>query len=160
MGKSVEDISYTCVLFSYSQLLPETLESGTITGSLLPLFFQKGKQRWRRQIFTTVSWGISWLTSSTWNTFSCSYLRNHNIQNGFLHFLLLLLRSTFLLNRNKHIGEEFFVFHKFAFPSALLLTPALPLLRLLPVFYLIPPINCKHLHRLIVGLSNFRSQNR
>jgi len=29
-----------------------------------------------------------------------------------------------LLNRNKHIGEEFFVFCKFAFPSILLLTPA------------------------------------
>ena len=38
-----------------------------------------------------------------------------------------------LLNRNKHIGEEFFVFYKFAFPSILLLTPTLPLLRLLPV---------------------------
>jgi len=29
-----------------------------------------------------------------------------------------------LLNRNKHIGEEFFVVCKFAFPSILLLTPA------------------------------------
>jgi len=28
-----------------------------------------------------------------------------------------------LLNRNKHIGEECFVFYKFAFPSTLLLTP-------------------------------------
>ena len=28
-----------------------------------------------------------------------------------------------LLNRNKRIGEEFFVFCKFAFPSILLLTP-------------------------------------
>ena len=29
-----------------------------------------------------------------------------------------------LLKRNKHIGEEFFVFCKFAFPAILLLTPA------------------------------------
>jgi len=29
----------------------------------------------------------------------------HNIQNGFPHFLLLFLRSTLLLNRNKQIGE-------------------------------------------------------
>ena len=28
-----------------------------------------------------------------------------------------------LLNKNKHIGEEFFVFHKFSFPSTLLLAP-------------------------------------
>jgi len=28
--------------------------------------------------------------------------------------------SALLLNRNKHIGEEFFVFYKFAFPSILL----------------------------------------
>jgi len=55
--------------------------------------------------------------------------------------LLLLLRSTLLLNRKKHIGEELFVFYKFAFPSILLLTPALPLPRLLPVFYVISPIN-------------------
>jgi len=40
--------------------------------------------------------------------------------------------STLLLNRNKHIGEEFFVFNKFAFPLIPLLAPALPLLRLLP----------------------------
>ena len=38
----------------------------------------------------------------------CSYSRTHNIQNGFLHSLLVFLRSTLLLNRNKHIGEEFF----------------------------------------------------
>jgi len=30
-----------------------------------------------------------------------------------------------LLNRNKYIGEEFFVFYKFAFPSILLLILAL-----------------------------------
>jgi len=35
----------------------------------------------------------------------------------------------------------FCLLHKFAFPSTLLLPPALQLLRLLPVFYLIPPIN-------------------
>jgi len=34
--------------------------------------------------------------------------------------------STLLLNRDKHIGEEFFVFGKFTFPSVLLLTHALP----------------------------------
>jgi len=28
-----------------------------------------------------------------------------------------------LLNTNKHIGEKFFVFYEFAFPSTLLLTP-------------------------------------
>jgi len=49
--------------------------------------------------------------------------------------------STLLLNRNKHIGEEYFLFCKFAFPSILLLTHALALLQLLPVFYVIPPIN-------------------
>jgi len=35
----------------------------------------------------------------------CSYSRTYNIQNGFLHSLLLFLRSTLLLNRNKHVGE-------------------------------------------------------
>jgi len=45
----------------------------------------------------------------------CGYSRTHNIQNGFLHSLLLFLRSTLLLKRNKHIGEECFVFHNFEF---------------------------------------------
>jgi len=47
--------------------------------------------------------------------------------------LLLFLTSTLLLNRNKHIGEEFCVFCKFAFLSIRLLTPSPPLLLLLPV---------------------------
>ena len=46
----------------------------------------------------------------------CSYSRTRNIQNGFVHSLLVFLRSTLLLNRNKHISEAFFVFCKFAFP--------------------------------------------
>jgi len=45
----------------------------------------------------------------------CSYPRTHNIQSGFLHSLSLFLRSTLLLNKNKHIGEECFVFYKFEF---------------------------------------------
>jgi len=53
----------------------------------------------------------------------CSYSIIHNIQNGFLHFVLLLLRSTMLLNRNKHIAEDMFVFNKFAFPSTVILSP-------------------------------------
>jgi len=40
----------------------------------------------------------------------CSYSRTHNIMNDFLHFLLLFVSSTLLLNRNKHIGEEFVYF--------------------------------------------------
>jgi len=42
--------------------------------------------------------------------FYCSYSRTHNIQNGFVHLLLLFFRSTLLLNRNKHIGGQFCVF--------------------------------------------------
>jgi len=45
----------------------------------------------------------------------CSYSRTRNTQNGFLHSLSLFLRSTLLLNRNKRIGEECFVFYKFEF---------------------------------------------
>jgi len=61
-----------------------------------------------------------------------------------------------LQNRNKHIGEEFCVFRKFAFPSMPLLTSALPLVRLLLVFYLIPPINWASPQ---TWLSKFWSQN-
>jgi len=70
----------------------------------------------------------------------CSYSRTHNTQNGFLHSLSLFSRSTLLLHRNKHIGEECFVFYKFEFQFKYFYWP-LPLLRLLPVFYVIPPMN-------------------
>jgi len=62
-----------------------------------------------------------------------------------------------LLNRNKYIGEESFVFYKFAFPSIFLQTPALPLLRLLPVFYVISPI--KWVSPQTWLLSKIRSKN-
>jgi len=42
MGNCVEHISYHCVLFSYTLLLPGTPKSGDITGTLLLLFFQNG----------------------------------------------------------------------------------------------------------------------
>jgi len=45
----------------------------------------------------------------------CSYSRTHNTQNGFLNSLSLFLRSTLLLNRNKRIGEERFVFYNLNF---------------------------------------------
>jgi len=83
----------------------------------------------------------------------CSYSRTHNIQIGFLHFLLLFLRSTLLLNRNKRIGEEFFLWVCIPLNT---FTDPLPLLRLLAVFYPIPPINWAFPR---TWLSNFRSQN-
>jgi len=44
MGNSAEYISYNCVLFSYSHLLPGTPESGGIASPVL----STGKQRARR----------------------------------------------------------------------------------------------------------------
>jgi len=52
--------------------------------------------------------------------------------------------------------KNYLVFYKFAFPAILLLTPAVPLLRLPHVFYLIPPI---HWAPPQPWLSKFRSQN-
>jgi len=40
--------------------------------------------------------------------------------------LFLFLRSTLLLNRNKHTGEEFFCFLQVCISRNLSLTPALP----------------------------------
>ena len=71
----------------------------------------------------------------------CSYSRTRNTQNVFLHSLSLFLRTTLLLNRNKHIVEGCFVFYKFEFQLNTFTDPCLPLLRLLPVFYVIPPVN-------------------
>jgi len=52
--------------------------------------------------------------------------------------------------------KNFLFLYKFAVPSILLLTPALSLLRLLPLFCVITPINWASSQ---TWLSKFRSQN-
>ena len=47
----------------------------------------------------------------------CSCSRTHKIQNGFLHFLVLFLRSKFWLNRSKHVVENFLFFISLYFPQ-------------------------------------------
>jgi len=131
-----------------------TLRDAWRAGALLPLFFQKGGKgaelTFHHSIIGNFNFVVDMIQS---NQIYCSYSRTHNIQKGFLHSLLLFVRSTLLLKRNNHIGEEFCVFCKFAFPSIPSLTPAL---RLLPVFYLISPINLASPQ---TWLSKFRSQN-
>jgi len=102
MGNNAEFISYNCVLFSYSQV-----RRGA--GALFPCSFK------REATGTEVTFNNSIVSDFMVNTIylkqiHCSYSRAHNIQNGFLHFLLLLLRSTLLLNRNKHIDGRIFCF--------------------------------------------------
>jgi len=134
MGNIVEYISYNCVLVSYSQGRGER-------GHCFPCFFNREATGAELTFHHSIT-GNFMVNKVYLKQIYYSYSRTPNIQNGFLHFLLVFLRSTLLLNRNKHIGEKFFVFYKFAFPSMLSLTPALQLLRQLPVFYVIAPINC------------------
>ena len=56
------------------------------------------------------------------------YSLTRKLRNGFLYVLLLVFRWTLLLNWNKRVGNDFFVFYKFPLPSTL---TALPLLRCL-----------------------------
>jgi len=73
--------------------------------------------------FITVLWAISWFIKIELKQVCCSYLRNKKIQNGFPSFLLLFFRSILLLNGNKNIVNDLFVFYKFPFPSTLILLP-------------------------------------
>jgi len=73
--------------------------------------------------FITVLWAISWLIKIELKQIYCSFSRNKKIQNGFQSFLLVFLRSILLLNRNKNIGNDLLVFHKFPFPSTFILLP-------------------------------------
>jgi len=103
MGNSVEHISQTIIVY-----FSVTLRDAQRAGALLPQFFQKGSNgaggnfssQYHREFHGKVLLKQS----------NCSYSCTYNIQNGFLHSLLVFMRSTLLLNRNKHIGEEFFVF--------------------------------------------------
>jgi len=53
-------------------------------------------------LFITVSQVISWFIKIDLKQIYWSYSGTQKIQNDFLSFLLLLLRSTLLMNRNKH----------------------------------------------------------
>jgi len=71
--------------------------------------------------FVTVSLGISWFIKIDLKQIYCSYSGTQKIQNDFLQFVLLFLRSTLLMNRNKHNRQRYF--YKFPLPSTVLLLP-------------------------------------
>jgi len=72
-------------------------------------------------LFITVSWVISWVMKMDLKQIHCSYSGTQQIQNDFLSFLLLFLRSTLLMNRNNIIGNDLFC--KFPLPSSLFVLP-------------------------------------
>ena len=78
-------------------------------------------------LLITVSQVISRFMKIDW-TIYCSYSPTQKIQNGFLQCLLLLLRSTLLLNRNKHNWERLYCFVCFNCLQ-LFQPPTLPLFR-------------------------------
>jgi len=92
-----------------------------VTGAFLLCSFKSGQ----RCLFITVLQVISWFINIELKQIYCSYSRHKTIQHGCLSFLLLFLRSTLLLNRNKNIGNDLLIFYNFPFPSTFLL-PALP----------------------------------
>jgi len=53
-------------------------------------------------LFITVSQGISWFIKIDLKQIYCRYSGTQEIQNDFLLFLLLFLRSILLMNINKH----------------------------------------------------------
>ena len=73
-----------------------------------PLSFRRGAT-WAE----VPSWVISWFIKIDLKQIYCSYSRNTKIQNVFLWYLLLFVRSIFLLKRKKHT----LFFYKFPLPS-------------------------------------------
>ena len=134
---SISVVIVFCVLFSYSQ---GRAESGGIASPVL----SKGKQR--EATGSELTFHDSIIRNFMVNKIQlkqiyCSYSRTHNIQNVFLHSLLLFSRSTLYLNRNKqNVLVKTFLFILSLHFSQYFYWP-LPLVRLLLVFYLIPLIN-------------------
>ena len=78
---------------------PGTPERGCITGALSPLPFERGATGAQVPSHTnTISPVTSWFIKINLKEIYCSYSRTHKTQNGFLLFLLLVLRSTLLPN--------------------------------------------------------------
>jgi len=141
----------TTFAYCVFQLLSETRGE---RGHCFPVL-SKGSQRGRSYLFNTVSWGISWLTRSTWNKFIAAIHAPTTFRMVFYALCYHFWGQHCCWTETSH-WWRIFCFCKFAFFSILLLTPALPLLRLLPVFCVISPINWTSSQ---TWLSKFRSQN-
>ena len=103
---------------------------GWMHGGELPLWPFQRAQRGRRCLFITVSLVISWFIKIDLKQTYCSYLDTQKIQNDFLQFLLLFLRSTLLIKETNIICNVFFLFLKsFHCPQLHYCSPTLPLLR-------------------------------
>ena len=85
---------------------------GWMHGGELPLWPFQRAQRGRRCLFITVSLVISWFIKIDLKQIYCSYLDTQKIQNDFLQFLLLFLRSTLLIKETNIICNVFFLFLK------------------------------------------------
>jgi len=59
----------------------------------------------------------------------CNYSGTQKIQNNFLKFMLLFLRSSLLMIRNKRIGKNFLFVISFHWPQPFYCFPSLQLLR-------------------------------
>ena len=105
MGNSVEYISQPIIVQATFQLLSGTRGE---RGHCFPCSFIR-EATGAELTFHHSNIGNFMVNMIQLKQIYCSYSRTHNIQNGVLHSLLLFLRSTLLLNRNKHIGEECFV---------------------------------------------------
>jgi len=75
-----------------------------------PGLLNGGQRGWRCH-FITASYVILWFIKIELKQIYCSYLRTQKIQNGFLIF-----EVNIVAEQKKHIGNDFFVFHKFPLP--------------------------------------------
>ena len=150
MGNSAEHFSHNCILFSYSQGRAES-------GALLPLFFQKGGKRAGANFSSQYHRELhGWQDLVRTNLLQLFTHAQPQHSVWFSTLSAIIFEVNMVAEQKQTYWWIIFVFYKFAFPSILLLTLALPLLRLLPVFYVISPINWASSQ---TWLSTFRSQN-
>ena len=106
MDNSIEYISQPIIVQATFQLLSGTRRE---RGHCFPCFFKREVTGAELTFHHSII-GNYMVSKIQLKQNYCSYSRIHNTQNVFLHSVSLFLRSTLLLNRNKHIGEECFLF--------------------------------------------------
>ena len=154
IGNSDEYISYNCVLFSYSQISITYSVVGE-RGHCFPSSFEKEATEAEVTFHNSIM-GKFMVNKIYLKQIYFSYSRTPTFRMLFCTFCYYFLSQHCCWTETKILVKNFLFFGSLHFPQIFWWPPALSLLRLLPVFYLIPPINWASSQ---IWLSKFRSQN-
>ena len=98
------ELTFESFYISSKRIKPRDAGERARDGASPPCPFIKGAKG-TAVPFMKISWVVVY--QDRIEKIHCSYSRTQKLRTGFLYFLVILLRSTSLLNRNKHNWQRF-----------------------------------------------------